>query len=195
MIGIGGTVYLSCDNKYIGALLFTVGLCTICTLGMSLFTGMISYARNTDDYAQMAIVWIGNLVGAVLTGLLIMVAKPETHELSVLLCNAKMTQTPYKTAILSVMCGVLMYAAVYPFRCMRGISRYIGILICVPSFIVCGFEHSVADMFYFSAGACGLYEVDKVISYILLVTLGNAIGAITFRVAHDYIFKIYPPNK
>ena len=37
-IGIGGAVYLSCDNKYLGAFLFGTGLFTILTFGFNLFT-------------------------------------------------------------------------------------------------------------------------------------------------------------
>ena len=36
MIGTGGTVYLSCANKTVGAVLFAVGLFTICVYGMNL---------------------------------------------------------------------------------------------------------------------------------------------------------------
>ena len=30
LIGIGGSVYLACDNKYVGAVLFSVALLCIC---------------------------------------------------------------------------------------------------------------------------------------------------------------------
>jgi len=43
-IGIGGAVYLSCDNKYLGAFLFGTGLFTILTFGFNLFTGKVGYA-------------------------------------------------------------------------------------------------------------------------------------------------------
>lgn len=39
MIGIGAVVYISCGNKIAGALLFTVGLFTICAFGMNLLRG------------------------------------------------------------------------------------------------------------------------------------------------------------
>ena len=45
-IGIGGTVYLSMDNKTAGALMFTVGLYTICIHGLNLYTGKVGYAPN-----------------------------------------------------------------------------------------------------------------------------------------------------
>ena len=46
MISIGGSVFLSCDSKYVGAVLFSVALLCICYLGYYLFTGKIGYLAN-----------------------------------------------------------------------------------------------------------------------------------------------------
>ena len=48
MISIGGFVFLSCDNKYVGALAFCVGLISIVLLGMNLYTGRIGYTVTSD---------------------------------------------------------------------------------------------------------------------------------------------------
>ena len=68
-IGIGGTVYLSLDNKVIGAVLFTIGLFVICTSGLHLFTGKVCYVFDNDaSYAiDIPIIWCGNLAGTFLT--------------------------------------------------------------------------------------------------------------------------------
>lgn len=42
-VGFGGIVFLSVDNKIVGAALFTVGLFVICTFGLNLFTGKACY--------------------------------------------------------------------------------------------------------------------------------------------------------
>ena len=47
MVGIGGAVYMSCDNKYVGAVLFSVALLTICYMGMYLFTGKIGFLAES----------------------------------------------------------------------------------------------------------------------------------------------------
>ena len=39
MIGVGGTVYLTLENKIVGSLMFTVGLYTIVLNGLFLYTG------------------------------------------------------------------------------------------------------------------------------------------------------------
>jgi formate/nitrite transporter FocA (FNT family) len=68
-ISIGGTVFLSLDNKVLGAVFFTVGLFTVCTFGFDLFTGKVCYVFDRDlPYALSVIVmWAGNFVGAWLT--------------------------------------------------------------------------------------------------------------------------------
>ena len=42
-IGIGGVVFLSCENKVVGAVFFCLGLFAICTFGFNLFTGKVGY--------------------------------------------------------------------------------------------------------------------------------------------------------
>ena len=72
-IGIGGTVYLSCSNKYIGAVLFGTGLFVILTSGFYLFTGKVGYVVNEkpDYIPKVILIWAGNFIGTVIMGFLI----------------------------------------------------------------------------------------------------------------------------
>ncbi len=66
-IAIGGTVYLSCHNKYLGAFLFFgIGLFVILSFGFNLFTGKVGYAvENKPSYlGELGIIWIGNFAGS-----------------------------------------------------------------------------------------------------------------------------------
>ena len=69
-IGIGGVVFLSCENKVTGAVFFCLGLFAICTFGFNLFTGKVGYIfEQPPRYAAfVASVWLGNLVGTGLVG-------------------------------------------------------------------------------------------------------------------------------
>ena len=64
-IGIGGIVYLSLENKVAGALLFTVGLYTICAHGLNLFTGKVGYLVQQElsvlpgYLMDLAVIWAG----------------------------------------------------------------------------------------------------------------------------------------
>ena len=46
MIGIGGIVYLSVENKVVGSLLFSFGLLTIVTQGFFLYTGKVGFVKS-----------------------------------------------------------------------------------------------------------------------------------------------------
>ena len=43
MISIGGTIFLVCESKLLGAFLFSLGLYSICAFGLNLYTGKIGY--------------------------------------------------------------------------------------------------------------------------------------------------------
>jgi formate/nitrite transporter FocA (FNT family) len=77
------------------------------------------------------------------------------------------------------MCGVLMYIAVDVFKNRKSedIGKYIGVFICVSVFILCKFEHCVADMIYFGMmNELSLFSF-KALKYIVIVTIGNGLGA------------------
>ena len=63
-----------------------------------------------------------------------------------------------------------MYLAVSIYRDNK---TPLGILFCIPVFILSGFEHSIADMFYFAAS--GIVSV-KAFAFLWIVILGNSIG-------------------
>ena len=74
LIGMGGIVYLSCDNRYVGAALFGTGLFVVLTFGFDLFTGKVGYAleRERSYIGDLGIIWLGNLAGTALTALMTM---------------------------------------------------------------------------------------------------------------------------
>lgn len=175
LISIGGSVFLKCDNKYAGAVFFSVALLCICWKGYSLFTGKVGYLPEKcgkDEISILLLGLLGNLIGTVVCGYLISNAMPEIWENAKTVCELKLQQSFYSTLIRSVMCGCLMYLAVSIYRDKK---TPLGILFCIPVFILSGFEHSIADMFYFAAS--GIVSL-KAFGFIWTVILGNAIGAI-----------------
>lgn len=175
LIAIGGSVYLACDNKYAGAALFSVALLCICYLGYYLFTGKIGYLatdRSKKNALSLALGLAVNLAVTFLLGMLLRFAMPALGEKAATLCGAKLGQSFMGTFIRAVFCGVLMYLAVQIFKEKK---TPIGIIFCIPVFILSGFEHSIADMFYF--GASGIFSI-KVLSFELAAVLGNSVGSL-----------------
>lgn len=175
LITIGGTVFLSCENKTVGAVLFSVALLCICYKSYYLFTGKIGYIveqHTKQDFLNLDIGLFGNLAATFLLGMLLRTVLPNIGEKAVEMCSAKLAQFPLYTFIRGFFCGILMYLAVSIYKEKNSV---LGILFCVPVFILCGFEHSIADMFYL--GASGIFSV-KIILFTALVVAGNTFGAI-----------------
>lgn len=176
LISIGGSVFLKCDNKYAGAVFFSVALLCICWKGYSLFTGKVGYLPEKcgkDEISVLLLGLLGNLIGTVLCGYMVTLAIPEIGEAAKTLCEAKLAnQTFLSTLVRGIMCGCLMYLAVSIYRDKK---TPLGILFCIPVFILSGFEHSIADMFYFAAS--GIVSL-RACGFLWTVILGNAIGAI-----------------
>lgn len=175
LIAIGGCVFLACDNKTVGAILFSVALLCICYLGYYLFTGKIGYLIENHSFQNITALVIGlagNLIVTFLLGMLIRYVLPLLGETAAEICTAKTEQTFFITFIRAVFCGILMYLAVQIFRQK---NSPLGILFCVPVFILSGFEHSVADMFYF--GASGLFDF-KILTFETAAILGNTVGSL-----------------
>ncbi len=173
MISIGGAVFLSCENVYIGAVAFCVGLISVVMLGVGHYTGKVGFmpTENASFAVDTAISVGGNLIGCALIGFAFP-AKERAAEL----CAAKLLKTAPRVLIDAALCGLLIYVCV---AIWKKFKSPIGILFCVPTFILCGFEHSVADMFYFFNGRS--FTVRSLL-FILLVILGNGIGAALFHV-------------
>ena len=174
-IALGGTVYLSCDNKYVGAVLFCVALLTICFFGFSLYTGKIGLIvenHKKKDIAVLLTGLLGNTIACVLFGLLAGAGVPKMVEAAAAVCTAKLTQTAGQTFIRGIFCGILMYIAVWVYQKKNSI---VGILFAIPVFILSGFEHSIADMYYFALAR--IFTLESA-GYIALVILGNTAGSL-----------------
>ena len=156
-----------------GACLFAVALLGICSKGYALFTGKVGYL--VEDHSPRAIsslgyALLGNAISTVSLGLLIRAAMPHLGTAAYEICSRKLEQLPLGTLVRAIFCGVLMYLAVSIYREKNTIA---GIVYCVPVFILAGFEHSIANMFYF--GTAGLLN-GQVFVYLLVVIFGNAVG-------------------
>lgn len=172
-IGIGGTLFLSVDVKIVGALLFTVGLYAICVHGLNLYTGKIGYLpeRNPEFIIDLVMIWTGNLLGTLIAALLILSTRVAgISEKAQALCQVKNEDSMLSLFILGVFCGFLMYVAVEGYsRTKNPIILFMGVV----TFILCGFEHCIADMFYYSVA--GMWDADALLR-IVVITAGNSLG-------------------
>lgn len=181
LISIGGAVYLTCygedlADRTVGAVFFSVALLCICKMGYLLYTGKIGYmVERHDGEAFAVLLWglFGNIVSTALMGAVIRAAIPNAGDTSAVICAVKLAQSPLQTLVCGALCGVLMYLAVSIYRNSGGGE---GIVFCVPAFILAGFEHSIADAFYFAAA--GMTFEPRAWGYLAVTLIGNTVGAL-----------------
>ncbi len=181
-IGVAGTVFLSVKNPVIGAILFAFGLLGILVFDFKLFTGAVGYlavqGRNAGIYLlELLFIWAGNLAGCFAVGTLMRF----TRYFAAIDCRvtnlsaAKLADGQVSLFILAFFCGVLMFTAVDIFKKehLPAPARVVMVFLCVVVFILSGFEHCIANMYYFSAAAVWSWETLLAVCW---MSLGNALG-------------------
>ncbi|OON88425.1 formate/nitrite transporter [Oribacterium sp. C9] len=187
-IGLGGVVFLSLDNKLAGSFFFTTGLFVICSMGLHLFTGKVCYMfdNNREYVLSLPIIWIGNLFGTTLVAKLVSFTRISgIAQKAAALCETKMTDTYLSLFILGIFCNMLIYIAVEGYKIIpHETGKYLALFFGVMVFILCGYEHCVADMFYFSAS--DMWSLEAFLR-LFIITLGNAVGGVLFPVLRHNI--------
>lgn len=166
LISIGCNVYLSCDNQYCGAILFSIGLITILLFGFNLYTGKVGYIiqEPPNFIKQVLIILLGNIIGCVCMGIIF------PSDIATNICNVKLQMSIGETLCRSIMCGLLMFIAVDAYKSH---NTLLATIFCVPTFILSGYEHSIADVTYFVMGRMPILAA---MGFISIVIVGNAIG-------------------
>ena len=179
LISIGGCVYLSCAVKgiaWVGAVLFAVGLFTICEYGFNLYTGKVGYIANKFSDVKyiglVVLIMVFNLLTTFAVGALLSLEFADIAQKAQEVYAAKLDASLTKSFVSAIFCGMLMFIAVDVNK--RGSK--IGIFLAVPTFILSGFDHSIANSFY-NGLALGedTFTVKNAV-YVAVVVLGNAVG-------------------
>lgn len=168
-IGIGGIVYLNTVsvNNIAAALLFSVGLISISIFGIPLYTGRIGFATRKTFPGLIPVV-VCNILGAAATGYL--AAFQYAFDMTAMI-ERKAAQNPVQTILLAAGCGMLMYIAVF---CYKKTGKLLALALPVGTFILCGFEHCVANAFYFGCARV----LPAMLPHLLLAVIGNTLGSL-----------------
>ena len=179
LIGIGGIAYLAIENKIVGSFIFSFGLLTVCMYSFYLYTGKVGYLLENKLYylLELFLSLIGNFLGTFVVGTLMRCTRFKAYqEAAKNLVQVNLNDQPLSIFILAIFCGMIMYIAVNNYKKQKDVlGKYMTIFMGVMAFILCGFEHCVANMFYFSIA--GVFSW-KVLAYLLIMILGNSLGSI-----------------
>lgn len=203
-IGLGSHAYLVVTQTlgervdaglaaFLGAAVFPVGLMLVLIAGGELFTGnnLMSLAVLNKKVSfrglmkNWTLVFIGNFIGGLLLAFVIYKAGiyKEGSEMAlhaIAVANKKMHLTFSQALIRGILCNIIVSLAVWMSYSTKDASgKIFAIWFPVMMFIVCGFEHSVANMFFLSIGkfiGAGYTWIDTFVLNFIPVTLGNIIG-------------------
>lgn len=180
-IAMGGVAFLSLNNKIVGAFMFSLGLFAVCTLKYNLFTGKVGYLFCNDVKTYLPwclMVWVGNLVGSIIVAELVRLTRvaPGIIEKSTKLVQVKADDTLISLFVLGIFCNIMVVHAVDQYlNNPHEIGKYLGIIMSIMVFILVGFEHSIADMFYIQMAR--MWNSQTIIA-LIVITLGNVVGGI-----------------
>ena len=175
LLSIGCIAYLKVGGV-LGAAMFAFGLMTIVLWKTPLFTGSVGFSRYPLSQChlyswEMLVIIFGNFTGSLLSAYLASTLTTIPLEILTRLASSKMALGSIETLVRAIFCGVIMTTVVHHGRN----KQLLPILYGIPIFIICGFLHSIAEMFY---GALMMFSGVQFpsLKFYLIVIIGNIIG-------------------
>lgn len=199
--------------RLIAAVIFPVGLMLIVLVGGELFTGncliMMAVLDKKTTVAKMCrnlvVVYFSNLIGALIVDALIFFSGQLNYTAgalgaySIKVAYSKATISPVAAVTSGILCNVLVCLAILAAAAAKDVTgKIFAIFFPIMAFVVCGFEHCVANMFYIpigmmaasnpayvakaeelyglTAGQCASLTVGQSLANFIPVTIGNMIG-------------------
>ncbi len=153
--------------RLLTGLVFTVGLILVIVGGAELFTGnnLIIMAFTNGKVTLQAllrnwiIVYLGNFVGSVATAVIMFLTRQYTFGngsigLAALnIANGKVNLEFVQAIALGIMCNAMVCMAVWLCYSARSTTdKILAIIPPISGFVACGFEHSIANMYFIPLG-------------------------------------------
>lgn len=128
MIGIGCTVYLSCVNKLVGALLFCAGLFFILTNGGTLFTGICGLKTPVKKLAWVFVLnGLGTVIPAIVSWSNVVDGATKLGATAAAVMLGKLGMNPVSWLLNGLMCHRLQEGEGQPARDCGGAVRDCGL--------------------------------------------------------------------
>jgi nitrite transporter NirC len=177
---------------------FGIALTLVIFAGSELFTGHTMYmtigwlqgtVSSNDLFKAWGASWAGNLVGAMLFGVMVAIGQGalfnESADLLNTVVSAKMNKGPIQLFFLGILCNWLVCLAIWTSaRTQNDAAKCILIFWCLFAFFASGFEHSVANMAVFSIALLGNHpesvSIVGMFYNLFFVTLGNFVSGSLF---------------
>lgn len=190
--------------KFTGAAVFPVGLMLVVIAGAELFTGnnlmTLAVMNKRITLKQMfrnwSIVWLANFIGSVLLALVVYYSGIITGDAAtkaISIAEGKVTLDMMTLIVRGILCNILVVLAVWMATSAQDIiSKLFACWFPIMLFVLCGFEHSVANMFFIPMGMLlgATVTINQLFYNLIFVTVGNIIGGgilVPFMYQHAYL--------
>lgn len=180
-------------GRLLGGVAFSLGLILVVIAGAELFTGnnliVMAWADQKisaiDMLRNWAVVYVGNLIGAVATAVFIHwsgtlgIGDGAVSRTALSIAQAKVT-LPYDQAFIrGVLCNALVCLAVWLSYAARDVAgKIFAVIFPIAAFVALGFEHSIANMYFIPLGMLigDSITISQFLGNLVPVTIGNLIG-------------------
>ncbi|MCH5165133.1 MAG: formate/nitrite transporter family protein [Clostridiales bacterium] len=206
---IAGSGFTGMQASLIKGAVFPLGLILVVICGSELFTGnclLVAPTLNKDIKAtamlkNWGIVYIGNFIGAIIIAVLVVYgqAYSDSVVISAVDLVAKKSVNFGYALLKGILCNMLVCLAVWAAMASKNVTgKILAVYLPVFAFVVCGFEHSIANMYYIMAAfmtsaSGGLNFGYAILNGLLAPTIGNIIGGGLIAVA--YFATYFKQNK
>lgn len=177
-------------SKFAGACIFPIGLMLVVVCGAELFTGnnlmTLSILEKKITYKSLfknwSVVYIGNFIGSILLVLAIFFSNTLSQsaiEKVVNIAQSKVELTFIEALIKGILCNIMVVLAVLFATAGKDIvSKVFACWFPIMLFVLCGFEHSIANMFFIPMGMIlgAKITIVQLLFNLIVVTFGNIIG-------------------
>ncbi len=221
--------------RFVTGAIFPIGLMMVVLLGTELFTGNALMVTAAMDglitwgqlFRNWVVVYVGNFFGAVMMAALMAffgqldIGGGALAAYTVKVAAAKCSLPWGNAFVLGIFCNLLVCIAIYLGNTAQETAgKILGLFFPIFGFVIAGFEHCVANMYYIPAGIFALMNpkyawiaADPVFSNLdvvnfptfilnnlIPVTLGNIIGGVAvgiiMYVTHlKYTKKLASPSE
>ena len=165
LISLGDFALLKLGNP-IGPVIFSLGLLGVCYMGLNLFTGKCGFfIQDKIKVRDLILILLVNLIAGYLLGLMFSITDKDVYMNA--LAKVETWDVTLSFFIKSILCGVVIYIAVYMYK--KGTP--LGIIFGIPLFIFCGFQHCIANII--TLGVARRMHLS-----ILICIVGNFVGSV-----------------
>lgn len=192
LVGFGGVGLLislssfeGAWGKVIGALIFSLAMFVVTTFGLYLVTGLSTriLTMGVKNLWSLPVSLFFNVIGIALSALLVVCSHVEVEATATALMDAKLCDDGWflHSFCSGILCGTLIGLSVIlsKYASKKQLSTTVGVIFPVFVFVFCGFDNSLANVFYMFLGESITWaQVD----YCVVSLLGNLIGGVLVSV-------------